>query len=203
MMRIGWRTLALIGTSALLLTACLASSPRGCGDVADPAALRRLSTTTDSTVQALRTASDSQAKALSQYLQSVVDRVWQLDQCGLITSPADLQTAARLGLTASQLGAETLERTYRWSRRAVIADTANRSAWRTMAAAWDQWQVVQKRPQWFATVIACTNTPDGRCLLAPIDTTRVTEPQRAELGLRTLLQQRELVDSLNRTRARP
>ncbi|MDZ7632428.1 MAG: hypothetical protein U5K74_14040 [Gemmatimonadaceae bacterium] len=180
------------------VTACASSSSRRCGEAVDPGELRRLSMTTDSTLVALRQAPDSQAKALQQYLQSVVDRTAALEACGRIRSASDLQTAAQLALAAGRLGEETVERAYVWSRRAVVADTADRASWRVMAHAWDQLQLLRQQPQWFATVIRC-EVADGRCVLAPLDTTRVSDPQRAELGLRTLVQQRELLDSLNRS----
>jgi hypothetical protein len=185
-----------------LVSACASSSARQCGSV-DSGELSRLAATTDSTAAALRRAPDSASVALRQYLQSVVDRAAALDACGRVTTPRDLRTAAQVGLSAGQLGAETLERAYRWSRRAVVADTSDRASWRLMAGAWDQLQLVQRQPQWFGTVLRCGGPATARCALAPIDTTRVTEAQRVELGLRTLLQQREHVDSLNRARGRP
>ena len=190
---------------ALLVGAAAWISPRGrlCGETGDPAELSRLSVTADSTLNALRTANDSQAIWLRQYLQAVVDRTATLDQCGHVSTAPDLKTAARLGLNAAALGAPTVERAYRWARRAVALDSADRRTWRTMASAWDQLQVLNKQPQWFATVISCANAADGRCVLAPLDTTRVSDPQRVELGLRTLIQQRAMVDSLNRARGRP
>jgi hypothetical protein len=186
-----------------VVSACASSSARQCGSAVDSGELSRLATTTDSTAAALRRATDSASVALRQYLQSVVDRAAALDACGRVTSPRDLRTAAQIGLSAGQLGAETLERAYRWSRRAVVADTSDRASWRLMAGAWDQLQLVQRQPQWFGTVLRCGGPATARCALAPIDTTRVTEAQRVELGLRTLLQQREHVDSLNRSRGRP
>jgi hypothetical protein len=192
---------------ALLVGAAACISPRGrlCSETGDPAELSRLSVTADSTLNALRTANDSQAIWLRQYLQAVVDRTATLDQCGHVSTAPDLKTAARLGLNAAALGAPTVERAYRWARRAVALDSADRRTWRTMASAWDQLQVLNKQPQWFATVISCANSAaaDGRCVLAPLDTTRVSDPQRVELGLRTLVQQRAMVDSLNRARGRP
>jgi hypothetical protein len=198
--RVLWRGRLLM---LLMLAGCLSSPARRCGATADPMELRRLSLTTDSTVRALRSARDSQLTPLRQYLQSVVDRTAQLDACGRVTTARDLRTAAQLGLSAQTLGLETAERAYRWSRRAVVADTADRANWRVMAYAWDQLQLAQQRPQWFATIVACPDAPGARCRLAPLDSTRVTDAQRAELGLRTVQQQRDLVDSLNRTRTRP
>jgi hypothetical protein len=198
-----WRAICCSGVTVLVLAGCLSSPARRCGDTGDPSELRRLSITTDSTVVALRRATDSQVTPLRQYLQSVVDRAAQLDMCGRVTTARDLRAAAQLGVSASVLGLETAERAYRWSRRAVVADTADRVNWRVMAYAWDQLQVAQQRPQWFATVVACPAGAGRRCQLAPIDTTRVTDAERAELGLRTLAQQRELIDSVNRSRPRP
>ena len=185
-----------------VVSACASSSVRQCRSAVDSGELARLAITTDSTATALRRATDSQSVALRQYLQSVVDRAAALDACGRVTSPRDLRTAAQVGLSAGELGAETLERAYRWSRRAVIADTADRASWRVMAAAWDQLQMAHGQPQWFGTVLRCGGPPNARCALAPIDSMRVTDAQRVELGLRTLFQLREQIDSLNRARAR-
>lgn len=187
----------------LSATACIASHGQSCRDPGDPGEVARLAVTTDSTLLALQKAPDSQATWLRQYLQAVVDRTASLEECGRIANAGDLRTAARIGLASAQLGVSTRERAYRWARRAVVADTSDRRSWRMMAAAWDQLQVAQKQPQWFATVFSCVNNTDGRCTLAPIDTTRVTDPQRVELGLRTMAQQRMMLDSLNRARGRP
>lgn len=194
--------------SALLLalfwgaTACIASRGGSCRDPGDAGEVARLAATTDSTVLAVQKAPDSEATWLRQYLQAVVDRTASLEACGRITTAGDLRTAARIGLASAQLGVPSVERAYRWARRAVVTDTSDRRSWRMMAMAWDQLQIAQKQPQWFATVITCANT-DGRCALATIDTSRVTDPQRVELGLRTLVQQRMIVGSLNRARGRP
>jgi hypothetical protein len=193
----------LLTTLLTVLSACATASARRCAAATDPGELQRLTRTADSTTAALGAATDSQSVVLRQYLQSVVDRAATLDACGTITSPRDLRTAAQLGLSAGALGAETLERAYRWSRRAVVADTSDRASWRVMAKAWDQLQVVQSQPQWFGTVVRCTGNAEVRCALAPVDTTRVNDPQRVELGLRTLMQQRERADSLTRARSRP
>ncbi len=197
-------SLRLAGSLILAaLTGCATSRAQRCSDAGDPAELSRLASLTDSTAAALGQARDSGAVVTRQYLQSLVDRAAALDACRRIASAADLRTAARLANAASTLGLETTERAYSWGRRAVLADTADRASWREMAQAWDQLQVLQRKPQWFATIWTCPLTGTGRCRLAPIDTTRVSDAQRAELGLRTLAQQRELLDSLNRARTRP
>lgn len=185
------------------VAACASSRGRSCREPAEPAELARLSRTVDSTVNAMRTASDTQATWLRQYLQAMIDRTAELDACGRVARADDLRTAAALGLRAAVLGVPTVERAYIWSRRAVLADTADRRSWRVMAGAWDQLQILRMQPQWFATVISCDRAPDGRCSLATIDTTRVTDPQRVELGLHTLTQQRAMIDSINRARVRP
>ena len=191
--------LGVLGT----MTACASSPGRLCRDTGDPTELSRLSRGVDSTVNALRTAPDSQAVWLRQFMQALVDRTAELDRCGRIFSAADLRSAAKVGLDATVLGVPTAERAYNWARRAVTADSSDRRAWRLMATAWDQLQVLRKQPQWFATIISCAPAADGRCTLPATDTTRVTDPQRVELGLRTLVQQRALVDSVNRARGKP
>jgi hypothetical protein len=189
--------------SAALLSGCITRLPRTCRDDSDPGELARLANITDSTAAALRRPADSQFVGLREYLQGVVNRIAVLDQCGRITTAADLRTSAKIGVKARTLGAPTLVRAYDWSRRAVMLDTADRRSWRVMAAAWDHLQVESKQPQWFGTVVECPGNPPGRCLIPPVDTTRVSDPQRVELGLRTLVQQRAAVDSMNRARGRP
>ena len=185
------------------MTACATSRGRACRDTTDPAELGRLSQGVDSTVNALRIAPDSQAVWLRQYMQAMVDRTAALDGCGRVVTANDLRTAAKLGLDATVLGLPTVERAYAWARRAVMADSSDRRSWRLMATAWDQMQVLKNRPQWFATIISCAPAADGKCVLPATDSTRVTDPQRVELGLHTLVQQRATVDSLNRARGRP
>jgi hypothetical protein len=185
------------------MTACLSSPGRSCRDTGDPSELSRLSHDVDSLARALRSAPDTHVVWLRQYMQAMVDRTASLDHCGRIASAGDLRSAAKIGVDATALGLPTVERAYQWARRAVMADSSDRRAWRLMATAWDQLQVMKKQPQWFATVITCAPAADARCTLPVIDTTRVTDPQRVELGLNTLAQQRATVDSLNRARGKP
>ena len=185
------------------MTACLSSPGRSCRNTSDPSELSRLSHDVDSLARALRSAPDTHAVWLRQYMQAMVDRTASLDGCGRIASAGDLRAAAQLGLDATVLGMPTVERAYVWARRAVMADSSDRRSWRLMATAWDQLQVLRKQPQWFATIISCGRVAYARCTLPVTDTTRVTDPQRVELGLNTLAQQRATVDSLNRARGKP
>jgi hypothetical protein len=195
-------TLLLI-VAAALLSGCVTRLPRACREDSDPGELTRLASVTDSTVAALRRPVDSQFVGLREYLQGVVNRVAELDQCGQITTADELRTSAKIGVSARALGGATLSRAYDWSRRAVMLDTADRRSWRVMANAWDHLQLEAKQPQWFATVVLCAGVRPNRCTLPPVDTLRVSDPQRVELGLRTLAQQRASVDSMNRARGRP
>jgi hypothetical protein len=201
--RDGLRRVAIALMTAASLSSCLSVRSRACRDASDTSELTRLSSIADSTAVALRRPVDSQFPGLREYLLGVVDRAAELDQCGRIVSAADLRTVASIGIKASSLGEPALTRAYDWSRRAVMLDTADRRSWAVMARAWDQLQLAQKRPQWFATVVLCNGNADDRCLLAPIDTTHVSDPQRVELGLRTLAQQRQMIDSMNRARGKP
>ena len=185
------------------MTACASATNRACRDASDPTELGRLSQNVDSIVTALRTAPDSQAIWLRQYMQAMVDRTAELDGCGRVRGATDLRTAAAIALNATVLGVPTVERAYAWARRSVFADSSDRRSWRLMATAWDQLLVLRKQPQWFATIITCAPAADARCVLPATDTTRVSDPQRVELGLHTLAQQRATVDSLNRSRGRP
>jgi hypothetical protein len=157
----------------------------------------------DSTLRAMRGASDSTAVSLRQYLQSIVDRGALLDVCGLASRADDYRALSSMAMQASSLGSETTERAYAWARRAVVLDSADRENWRVMARAWDQLQLSRKLPQWFGTALVCNAGSDKRCSLAPLDSTRVSDPQRVELGLPTLSQQRGVLDSMNRARGRP
>ena len=197
------RRLALLSGIVGTITACASMQGHSCRDTTDPAELTRLSQGVDSTGNALQAAPDTQAVWLRQFMQAMVDRTAELDRCGRVFTAGDLRTAAKIGVDAAVLGVPTAERAYIWARRAVIADSADRRSWRLMAAAWDQLQVLKKQPQWFATVISCTPVADGKCTLPGIDTARVSDPQRVELGLHTLVQQRAIVDSINRARGRP
>ncbi|MES3033346.1 MAG: hypothetical protein V4813_05050 [Gemmatimonadota bacterium] len=165
--------------------------------------LQQLTVVADSTAGALRQSADTMSPTLRQYLRGVVDRVVALERCGRVTTPAELRQAAMVAYAARTLGERTVERAYGWSRLAVVRDSADRRNWRVMALSWDQLQVLQHKPQWFATVVSCVTPILGRCTLAPLDTTRVSEAQRVEIGLPTLLEQRLLVDSLNRIRSSP
>jgi hypothetical protein len=194
-----------IGGAGLLgvvvLAGCATTGAGRCGGVRDPLEPTRLISTADSTARVLRTAKDSQAVVLRQQLHATVDRGALLDACGRATTAADYRALASLAMQSGLADDETAERAYAWSRRAVVLDSADRSNWRLMARAWDQLQLNRKQPQWFGTAVVCAR--DRRCALAPVDTERVSDPQRVELGLPTLPQQRATVDSLNRARGRP
>lgn len=194
--------LALVVTG--VLAACATTASRQACHGARPAdELAQLIVVADSTAAALRQSGDTMSSPLRQYLRGVVDRVVALERCGRITTPADLRQAALVAYAARTLGERTVDRAYGWSRLAVVRDSADRRNWRVMALAWDQLQVLQHKPQWFATVVSCVTPILGRCTLAPLDTTRVSEAQRVEFGLPTLLEQRLRVDSLNRVRSSP
>lgn len=185
------------------LSGCVSVSRSGCSGAADPAELARLATAADSLSRRLRVVPESLAVVFRQSLHAVLDRAVELDRCGRVATPPELRGAARVGLEAGILGEPALSQAYDWARRAVMLDTADHRSWRVMAHAWDRLQLSRKQPQWFATVITCAGTPDGRCTLSPIDTMRVSDPQRVEIGLRTLVQQRTKADSINRARGRP
>jgi hypothetical protein len=185
------------------LTGCLTMRAPTCTDPVDYGELSRLARATDSGVRALRGATDSQTAAIRITLHAMLSRTDLLDRCGRIITAEELRTASRQALEARTLGEPAAQRAYLWSRRAVLLDTADRRSWRAMAHAWDQLQVTRNQPQWFGTAVRCGGSgSEARCGLAPIDTLQVTDPQRAELGLRTLVQQRAIIDSMNRARGR-
>jgi hypothetical protein len=194
--------LALFATVAL--AACVTAGARSeCLGPRQPDELSRLVRLADSAGTAVRLSVDTMAAMPRRFLQGVVNRLDALARCGALRTPDALRDAAQSALAARTLGLPTVERAYRWARAAVVADSADRRNWRVMAEAWDQLQVLQQKPQWWATVVTCASPVLGRCSLAPLDSTRVTDALRIEFGLPTLPRQRALVDSMNRIRGHP
>jgi hypothetical protein len=186
------------------VTACATPGARQrCSGLVSDDELVRLALVAESTAESIAQSVDTMAGPPRGVLQDVVDRVASLERCGAVRTPDQLRLAASSALSARTLGAAAIERAYRWARAAVVADSADRRNWRVMAQAWDQLQVAQQKPQWFATVVSCASPILGRCALAPLDSTVVTEALRVDFGLPTLLQQRRYVDSLNRVRGLP
>jgi len=191
--------------SAVGVLAACASAGAGqqCRGLRQPDELQRLLRIADSAATGIRLSADTMTRVPRRFLQGVVDRVIALDGCGMLRTSDALREAATVALAARTLGRPTVERAYEWARTAVIRDSADRRNWRVMALAWDQLQVVQQRPQWFASVVICASPIIGRCSIAPLDSSRVSDALRLDLGLLTLRQRQMLVDSLNRVRSRP
>lgn len=187
---------------SLSLTACASAGRRDCGTRDVSATLVELRAVTDSAAAALPRATDPSATVLRTRLRDAVERTASLELCGALVSAAQWRDAGAIALVAAGAGTQSIEQAYRWARRAVELDVADRGAWRVLAESWDQWQVQQHNAQWFATVITCAPGTEGLCALETLDTSRVTDAQRVEIGLRTLLQQQQRVDSLNRARRR-
>jgi len=162
-----------------------------------------LSRIADSAATNIRLSADTMSPMPRRFLQGVVDRVVALDACGMLRTPEALRDAASALLAARTLGTPTVARAYGWAREAVERDSADRRNWRVMAQSWDQLQVLLRQPQWFATVVSCATPILGRCSVAPLDSSRVSEALRLDFGLPSLRQQQQLVDSLNRMRGQP
>jgi hypothetical protein len=197
-----WRCSARLVALSAVTSGCVTAGRGACVGSDATSALRHWRAATDSAADALPRARDSTATVLRARLRDAVDQTMQLDACGALVSVAQLRDAAMLALVAAGAGAPSLEQSYDWARRAVMLDRTDRGAWGVLAASWDQLQVRQHLAQWFATVITCAPGSDGRCELEPLDTSRVSDAQRVELGLRTLVQQQQRVDSLNKARKR-
>lgn len=86
---------------------------------------------------------------------------------------------------------------WEWASRAVTLDPSRTDARWLSAAAWDRWQLSLGKPQWYGTQIVKARV-DAPWRIAAIDTTRVSDADRARLGVRPLAEQRARVDSLNR-----
>ncbi len=196
------RALCLLPLALGVLAACATTGSGGrCRSEFPGDDLARLAVVADSVGAAIVLSVDTMADRPRQLLQGIVNRVVVQEQCGAMRTADQLRDAATAALAARTLGTPVVERAYTWSRAAVVADSSDRRNWRVMAAAWDQLQVLQRKPQWFATVVTCASPVLGRCSLAPLDSSVVSDAQRVELGLATLLQQRRYVDSLNRARS--
>ena len=193
-------TLLVAGLCAM--SACATVQRGGCEASDVPGTLVQLRHVADSVATALPRAADTASTVLRSQLADVVDRTARLDACGGLQTAAQLRDAGAIALQAAGAGAPSLEQAYVLARRAVVLDMGDRDAWAVLAAAWDQLQVRAHNAQWFATVITCEPGADGRCELETVDTSRVSDAQRVELGLRTLVQQQQRVDSLNRARKR-
>jgi len=198
------RTLCLAVTALGALAACASTGARQqCSGPRQPDELEQLSRIADSAATSIRLSADTMLPIPRRFLQGVADRVVALDGCGMLRTPALLRDAASALLAARTLGTPTVARAYGWAREAVSRDSADRRNWRLMAQSWDQLQVLQRQPQWFATVVSCATPILGRCSIAPLDSSRVSEALRLDFGLPTLKQQQQLVDSLNRERGQP
>ncbi len=198
------RTLCLTATALGALVACASTSARQqCRGPRQPDELEQLSRIADSAATNIRLSADTMSPMPRRFLQGVVDRVVALDGCGMLRTPEALRDAASALLAARTLGTPTVARAYGWAREAVERDSADRRNWRVMAQSWDQLQVLLRQPQWFATVVSCATPILGRCSVAPLDSSRVSEALRLDFGLPSLKQQQKLVDSLNRMRNHP
>jgi len=187
-----------------MMAACASTGARQqCREPRQADELQRLLRIADSAATGIRLSVDTMASTPRRFLQGVVDRVIALDGCGALRTPDTLREAATVTLAARTLGMPTVEYAYALARAAVVRDSADRRNWRIMAQAWDQLQALQRRPQWFATVVTCASRIVGRCSIAPLDSSRVSDALRIDFGLPTFKQRQALVDSLNRGRSQP
>lgn len=198
--RAAQRVRQCLPVATLLLFGCAALDRRGCRDARDPAELSRLGAAhaADATLGDAAPA-DSQQAAAARRAQRVT-RLATLSACGTLRSAADYRLASAIALAAPP--SDTTHRyAYDWARAAVARDSTSAAGWLALATSWDRWQVAQGRPQWFGTQIIC---PPGaaRCRLAPLDSTRVTDAERLQMGLRPLAQLRQAADSAGPPRKR-
>lgn len=192
----------VVALLSLGMAACASAGRHDCGTTDVTATLASLRQVTDSAADALPRANDSSATLLRTRLHEALDRTTSLETCGGLATAAHWRDAGAIALVAAGAGAQSLEQAYRRARHAVELDGTDRGAWRVLAESWDQWQVQQHNAQWFATVITCEPGAAGQCALETLDTSRVSDAQRVEIGLRTLVQQQQRVDSLNKARKR-
>jgi len=80
----------------------------------------------------------------------------------------------------------------------VELDSANSDAMWLKAAAWDRYQMRLGLPQWYGTQFV--RDPGEPWRLYDVDTTAVTDEERAAHGVPTLAEQRARVDRMNEPR---
>lgn len=119
-----------------------------------------------------------------------------LDSAKVVTSE-DYRHAAMV----FQHGADTTAAriAHSLARTAVELDSANVAARWLTAAAWDRYQMRLGLPQWYGTQFVKDN-PDDPWRLYDIDTTAVTDEERAQAGVPTLAEARARAVELNRAR---
>jgi hypothetical protein len=86
---------------------------------------------------------------------------------------------------------------HRWAQQSEELDSTDAAARWLVAAAWDRYQMSRGQPQWFGTQ---TTRPGGvgRVVLYSLDTTQVTDAERARRGVGTLAALRARLDTINR-----
>jgi hypothetical protein len=188
---------------ALLIgvTGCALRGPRGCRAARDPAEFPRLATAHARDAGVHERSGLTEQRAADGRRGQRFARAHQLARCGTPSTSSEYLVIAQLAAAVPPTDS-TLRAAYAWARTAVERDTANVAAWQSMATAWDRWQVALRRPQWFGTQVTCP-VGLGRCRLAPVDTARVADAQRLQIGLRTLAQMRLAADSLSSAQKRP
>jgi hypothetical protein len=177
------------------ISGCAAFAGRGCRDARDPAELVRVRAAHDSDATMSAAARLDQQRAIDARRLLRFARLQHLAACGVLSSASDYRLASTIAQSAP-VSDSTLRSAYAWAREAVARDTSSLAGWQALATTWDKWQVSRGAPQWFGTQVSCP-VGLGRCRLAPIDSTRVSDGQRLQMGLRTLAQMRLAADTLN------
>jgi len=83
---------------------------------------------------------------------------------------------------------------YRFAKEAVRIDSEHKGAKWLMAASWDRHKMYSGEPQWYGTQFV-TDGPGTPWRLYDIDTTKVTDEERATLGVPSLAEAREMASS--------
>ena len=114
-------------------------------------------------------------------------RVMEIREEGGIKTANDYHHAAMVFQHGSDTTAIGIA--YRFAREAVRIDADHTGAKWLMAAAWDRHKMYAGEPQWYGTQYV-TDGPDTPWRLYDIDTTKVTDEDRAKFGVPSLAEAR-------------
>jgi hypothetical protein len=123
-------------------------------------------------------------------------RVRVVVAAGALKSAADFYHAAMV----FQHGRDSLayKQANEWAKRSEALDSSNADARWLVAATWDRYQMSRDEPQWYGTQTDRKPRGTGPVVLYTIDTTRITDAERARRGVGTLAELRARLDTMNR-----
>ena len=181
------KTVLLIAATALAI-GCVGEEQSSLVEVADNTELRELYK---------KDQAERSGETIDWSVLNVADslrriRVMEIKEEGGIKTANDYHHAAMV----FQHGSDTtaIGYAYRFAKEAVRIDADHEGAKWLMAAAWDRQKMYAGEPQWYGTQYV-TDGPDTPWRLYDIDTTKVTDEDRAKLGVPSLAEARSMASS--------